>query len=110
MVQQEKYAMFVDYFHLKSFQWEDESFLDTLITEYVRYEPYLRNAIMTFMNEQGHQGQRNRIYQIGLFNLDLIDKIRSLKTGQLGRLMSIDGTVTRTTEVKPELQIGTFKC
>lgn len=54
MVQQEKYAMFVDYFHLKSFQWEDETFLDTLITEYVRYEPYLRNAIMTFMNEQGH--------------------------------------------------------
>ena len=24
--------------------------------------------------------------------------------------MAIDGTVTRTTEVKPELSIGTFKC
>lgn len=24
--------------------------------------------------------------------------------------MSIEGTVTRTTEVKPELSIGTFKC
>jgi len=28
----------------------------------------------------------------------------------LGRLMSIHGTVTRTTEVKPELLLGTFKC
>lgn len=28
----------------------------------------------------------------------------------LGRLMSIHGTVTRTTEVKPELILGTFKC
>jgi hypothetical protein len=81
MVRQEKYAMFVDYFHLKSFQWEDESFLDTLITEYIRYEPYLRSAISTFMTEQGHQYQKNRLYQIGIFNLDLIDKIRSLKTG-----------------------------
>ena len=78
--------------------------------DYVRYEPYLRKAIMQFMISQEHVVGRNRLYQIGLFNLDLIDKIRSLKTGQLGRLMSIDGTVTRTTEVKPELQVGTFKC
>jgi len=28
----------------------------------------------------------------------------------LGRMMSIHGTVTRTTEVKPELLLGTFKC
>jgi len=33
-----------------------------------------------------------------------------LKTANLGKIMSIEGTVTRTTEVKPELSIGTFRC
>ena len=39
-----------------------------------------------------------------------IHKIRDLKVLTLGRLMSIHGTVTRTTEVKPELLLGSFKC
>lgn len=39
-----------------------------------------------------------------------MNKIRDLKVMALGRLMSIHGTVTRTTEVKPELILGSFKC
>lgn len=39
-----------------------------------------------------------------------MNKIRDLKVMALGRLMSIHGTVTRTTEVKPELLLGTFRC
>jgi DNA replication licensing factor MCM6 len=39
-----------------------------------------------------------------------IQKIRELKVSTLGRLMSIHGTVTRTTEVKPELLNAAFKC
>jgi len=39
-----------------------------------------------------------------------INKIRDLKVNNLGKLMSIHGTVTRTTEVKPELMGGRFKC
>ena len=39
-----------------------------------------------------------------------VNKIRDLKTINLGKVMSIQGTVTRTTEVKPELQIGAFRC
>jgi DNA replication licensing factor MCM6 len=42
--------------------------------------------------------------------LPQLNKVRDLKTGNLGRIMAIDGTVTRTTEVKPELSIGTFRC
>ena len=33
-----------------------------------------------------------------------------MKTLSLGKILSIQGTVTRTTEVKPELQIGSFMC
>ena len=39
-----------------------------------------------------------------------MNKIRDLKTHSLGRIMSVQGTITRTTEVKPELQIGAFLC
>lgn len=39
-----------------------------------------------------------------------MNKIRDLKVMALGRLMAIHGTVTRTTEVKPELILGSFKC
>lgn len=37
-------------------------------------------------------------------------RIRELKTNKIGRLCSIRGTVTRTSEVRPELVFGTFQC
>lgn len=49
-------------------------------------------------------------FQVGIYNLPGVQKIRDLKTFALGKIMSISGTVTRTTEVKPELQIGSFRC
>jgi DNA replicative helicase MCM subunit Mcm2 (Cdc46/Mcm family) len=33
-------------------------------------------------------------------------KIRDLKTGILGKLTTITGTITRSTEARPELYIG----
>ena len=62
------------------------------------------------MSDLGHQFAKDRYFQIGYYNLPQINKIRDLKVMALGRLMSIHGTVTRTTEVKPELLLGSFKC
>lgn len=39
-----------------------------------------------------------------------MSKIRQLRTTGLGRLSAISGTVTRTTDSKPELLIGSFIC
>lgn len=39
-----------------------------------------------------------------------LGKIRDLRSAGLGRLCSIYGTVTRTTDTKPELIKGTFEC
>jgi DNA replication licensing factor MCM6 len=47
---------------------------------------------------------------VAIYNLPKVDKVRDLKTANLGKIMSIEGTVTRTTDVKPELSIGTFRC
>jgi len=37
-------------------------------------------------------------------------RVRELKTGEIGCLVSINGTVTRSSEVRPELMYGVFKC
>lgn len=103
-------TLFVDYTHMTSYNWEDPNFMDRLQGEYVRFEPYLRQGLTTFLADQGHQITNSKWYQVGFYNMPNLHKIRDLKTISLGRIMSIKGTVTRTTEVKPELQIGAFRC
>lgn len=49
-------------------------------------------------------------YAVAFHDLPLFSGIRDLRTEKLGRLISICGTVTRTTEIKPELLVGTFQC
>ena len=56
-----------------------------------------------FLADQGHSIEENKWFQVAFCNLPAVHKIRDLKTFSLGRVMSINGTVTRTTEVKPEL-------
>lgn len=37
-------------------------------------------------------------------------RLRDLKTQLIGALSGIEGTITKSTEVRPELVIGSFKC
>lgn len=39
-----------------------------------------------------------------------ICRLRELTTAEIGKLVSVTGVVTRTSEVRPELLQGTFKC
>lgn len=55
-------------------------------------------------------GLTPRNFNISFYNLPLVYGIRDLRAQKLGRLASISGTVTRTSEVRPELLYGTFKC
>ncbi|KAG1678255.1 hypothetical protein FOA52_013875 [Chlamydomonas sp. UWO 241] len=49
-------------------------------------------------------------YYIKFFNLPGSDRLRDLKVDKIGHLTCFRGTVTRTSEVRPELYHGTFKC
>lgn len=51
-----------------------------------------------------------REFNIAFYNLPLTSCIRDLRMEKVGQLMSISGTVTRTSEVRPELLLGTFVC
>ena len=103
--------MVVDYKHMSSFQWKDPNFMDNLLLYFNRFEVYLRAAATSHLiNLCEYQIGKGKFILLSIFNLPSIGKIRDLKTGSLGKIMSIQGTVTRTTEVKPELFVGTFKC
>lgn len=43
-------------------------------------------------------------------NLPRALHLRELRTGKIGQLVAFSGTVTRTSEVRPELLFGTFTC
>jgi DNA replication licensing factor MCM6 len=54
--------------------------------------------------------QTDKLFTLAFYNLPLISRIRQLRTESVGRLMSISGTATRTSEVRPELSMATFVC
>lgn len=51
-----------------------------------------------------------RTFQISFFNLPTTHRIRDIRTDKIGSLISILGTVTRTSEVRPELYKASFTC
>jgi len=60
--------------------------------------------------ESGLNQQTDKVFTVAIYNLPLVSRIRQLRTDSIGRLVSISGTVTRTSEVRPELASGTFIC
>ena len=54
--------------------------------------------------------QTDKIFSIAFYNLPLVSRIRTLRAKNIGMLLSISGTVTRTSEVRPELSMATFVC
>lgn len=54
--------------------------------------------------------QTDKLFAIAFYNLPLVSRVRSLRAKNIGQLLSISGTVTRTSEVRPELSVATFVC
>lgn len=55
-------------------------------------------------------GKGQREFFVAFYNLTRVERIRSMRTEKIGQLISISGTVTRSTEVRPELLYGCFMC
>lgn len=109
--EQERVTMWVDFAHLTSFEHSDPEFVQNIVRQYYKYEPYLRTGLTKFMQKvAAGEPVKKSYHQIAIHNLPQMSKIRELRTLNLGRLMSIYGTVTRTTDAKPELIMGTFRC
>jgi len=113
MKQQENVTMFIDFSHLTSFNHQDPEFIRNIVHQYNKFEPDLRRGLTKFMHRFAGgdvNALKKSFYALAIHELPQTTKIRDLRTNNLGRLMSVYGTVTRTTDAKPELIYGSFQC
>lgn len=122
-------TLYVDYQHLLL---RENGVLATAILEqYYRFSPFLLKGLHRLLkkyapsllhtsllhnteetvSETSTSSQANeRVFQISFFNLPTVQRIRDIRSNKIGSLMSILGTVTRTSEVRPELYRAYFTC
>lgn len=63
-----------------------------------------------FQGDKTTNQQTDKLFALAFYNLPLVSRVRHLRTQNIGQLLSISGTVTRTSEVRPELSLATFTC
>lgn len=92
-----------------------QSLAANVVEAYYRLEPFLRAAVASFVrqhldtfaeNEDGSDKQ----FWLSFYGLPQTDRLRALRSAKIGKLSQFVGTVTRTTDVRPELFSGTFRC
>lgn len=113
MKEREIETLFVSYQHLVEF---NANLAADILDAYYRMEPYLRSALKEFVRQ--HLGSSystkedgaEREFWISFYNLGHNEKLRNLRSDKIGSLSQFIGTVTRTTEVRPELFTGAFRC
>ncbi|KAF9450638.1 MCM-domain-containing protein [Macrolepiota fuliginosa MF-IS2] len=114
-------TLYVDFGHLLQ---SDDVLADAIQKQYYRFLPFLRRALWNLVaefepeylkinpiaasNESSHL--QSREFTVAFYHLPLVSGIRDLRTEKIGTLLSIGGTVTRTSEVRPELLYGSFTC
>jgi DNA replication licensing factor MCM6 len=118
MVEEPRQTFFVDYAHFAVYH-PDAS--NVIRVHFARLEPYLSAALLDIVSEhfQGHerdlsaqyQHQATRRFSVSFYNLPEVLPLRQLSPEfHTGRLVSVQGTVTRVTAVRPELASGFFTC
>lgn len=114
-------TLYVDYQHLIS---SHDVLAKAITDQYYRFLPYLRRALQNLVkkyapnylytnshtNSTTAAGLSVRTFALAFYNMPLVEGIRDLRTDKIGKLASISGTVTRTSEVRPELIYGSFQC
>ncbi|KAE8668384.1 DNA replication licensing factor MCM6 [Hibiscus syriacus] len=106
-------TMYIDFSHVMLY---NDVLQKAIADEYLRFEPYLKNACKRFVMEQKPtliaeaDDNPNKDINVAFFNIPFTKRLRELTTAEIGKLVSVTGVVTRTSEVRPELLQGTFKC
>jgi DNA replication licensing factor MCM6 len=93
----------------------DPELAEAVELDYYRFESFFRKAVeeivivehrdYVFDMDRGH-----RQFFVSFYNMPLTERIRSMRSEKIGKLIALSGTVTRSTEVRPELFYGAFIC
>lgn len=105
-------TVYIDFAHVQEF---NDDLAETMSAQYYRIEPYLKKATHEFVAK--HMPEISTLpsgdkctFWIAVSNLPGVVKLRDLRSSQVGKLVSLSGTVTRTSEVRPELLVASFSC
>lgn len=107
------YTLHVNFQHVAQ---HSHHLADTIKEHYYRIDPYLRRALRDYVHtnfaETIQQGEKEQVreYYVAFHSLPVKDSIRKMNTSKIGTLITIHGTVVRTSAVHPELIRGTFQC
>ncbi|KAH3679856.1 hypothetical protein WICMUC_000599 [Wickerhamomyces mucosus] len=133
MKQQERSTIYIDFSHILT---RENGVLATAISEqYYRFLPFLQKALRkvikrhvpslarsgALINPESQSdfdedstsaafGSSGKIFQISVYNLPAVQRLRDIRADQIGSLLSFTGTITRTSEVRPELYKASFSC
>ncbi|TPX35566.1 hypothetical protein SmJEL517_g02085 [Synchytrium microbalum] len=116
----ESTTIYVDYEKLVQC---DDTVAKAIMQQYYRLDPYLRKAVQNLVRSHDPEYLRVgagpsaatesgtlREFWVSFYGIPATRRLRELRTDLLGTLLSVSGTVTRTSEVRPELLWGTFRC
>ena len=106
LVIKERTTLVLDMQHLR--HWED--IWEALQMDYYKYEPFVEQAAQRYMFKLFPEFAKDREIHVGIKNHPYVVKVRELNTTNIGKLLVVKGTVTKSTEVRPELRYGTFRC
>jgi DNA replication licensing factor MCM6 len=110
---EDRTTLYVDYRHVVA---SDALLAEMIQAAYYRFEPQLRRAVQDAAKDalvaagEGVAELADNALWVGFFGLPSLCKLRELKSAAVGQLVCLSATVTRTTEVRPELLWGTFQC
>jgi DNA replication licensing factor MCM6 len=112
MCQSGETVLYIEFDHLQEYSYDMSH---QIRDHYERAEPVLRRALQDHVRrrhadylKEAHGVEKE--FFIGVTGLPDTERLRDLRVEKIGRLVSFSGTVTRTTEVRPELFLGAFKC
>ena len=110
----EKTTLYVEWEHLMDYDLDLAQFIQD---NHHRLEPYLKKAVQKLVTDhipayaqtEGAE-QSAKEFWVAFWSLANKDKLRGLRTEAIGKLRAFSGTITRTSEVRPELFLASFKC
>ncbi|KAG0678580.1 MCM DNA helicase complex subunit mcm6 [Pichia californica] len=122
MVNDNSVLLNIDFKQLESYQ--NGILANAIADQFYRFLPFLQNGLRHIVSQHQPQYLRHSVsavsddisktiernFQISFYNLIVVNRIRELKAENIGMLMAISGTVTRTSEIRPELYKAAFTC
>ncbi|KAL4448853.1 hypothetical protein ABPG77_007570 [Micractinium sp. CCAP 211/92] len=112
MKERELKCLYVNFEHVAEY---DQALAQNISEAFYRLEPFLRAAVRSFVRQHldtyaENEDGSDKHFWLSFYGLPDNERLRALRSSRIGKLSQFVGTVTRTTDVRPELFSGTFRC